>query len=83
MGLDFLVYDFWTVGVNSMGQSETSDVTEQQPVRRPSKFFFSFFDTLVEFVFFLLVPKDELKNSSKKCMTTNPDPDLSRINTAM
>lgn len=35
MGLDFLVYDFWTVGVNSMGQSETSDVTEQQPVRRP------------------------------------------------
>ena len=26
-GLDFLVYDFWTVGVNSMGQSETSDVT--------------------------------------------------------
>jgi hypothetical protein len=33
--LEFLVYDFWTVGVNNMGQSETSDVTEMQPVRRP------------------------------------------------
>lgn len=36
-GLDFAVYDFWTVGVNDLGQSETSDVTEQQPIRRPSK----------------------------------------------
>lgn len=36
--LDFLVYDFWTIGVNSMGQSETSDVTEQQPLRKLSKF---------------------------------------------
>ena len=35
-GLDFLVYDFWTVGVNDLGQSETSDVTEQQPLRKLS-----------------------------------------------
>ncbi|XP_047146188.2 fibronectin type III domain-containing protein isoform X1 [Hydra vulgaris] len=31
--LQFVPYDFWTVGVNSMGQSETSDVTEQRPIR--------------------------------------------------
>ena len=36
-GLDFLVYDFWTVGVNDLGQSEISDVTEQQPIRKLSK----------------------------------------------
>ena len=38
--LEFLVYDFWTVGVNKLGQSETSDVTEMQAVRRPSKLWF-------------------------------------------
>ena len=32
--LDFLVYDFWTIGVNELGQSETSDITEQQPIRK-------------------------------------------------
>ena len=32
-----MAYDFHTVAVNEYGQSETSDVTEQRPVRRPSK----------------------------------------------
>ena len=41
-GLEFIPYDFWTVGINSMGQSETSDVTEQQPIRRPSKIYVFF-----------------------------------------
>ena len=30
-GLDFLVYEFWTVGANDLGLSESSDITEQQP----------------------------------------------------
>ena len=33
--LDHYVYSIWTVGVNELGQSETSDVTECRPVRRP------------------------------------------------
>ena len=34
--LKFLVYDIYTTGVNELGESETSDVAEQRPVRRPS-----------------------------------------------
>lgn len=34
--LKFLVYDIYATGVNELGESETSDVAEQRPVRRPS-----------------------------------------------
>ena len=34
--LKFLVYDIYATGVNELGESETSDVAEKRPVRRPS-----------------------------------------------
>ena len=35
--LDYLIYDINTVGVNELGQSETSDVVEFRPKKKPSK----------------------------------------------
>lgn len=42
--LEHIVYDIHCVGVNSLGQSETSDVVEIRPLRRPSKFIYLFYD---------------------------------------
>ena len=38
--LEHLIYDIHTVGVNALGQSETSDVVEFRPKRKPSKYLF-------------------------------------------
>ena len=35
--LEHLVYDIHTVGVNKLGQSETSDLIEFRPKKKPSK----------------------------------------------